>query len=240
MHGHDGCWEPPPRRGRAGRRRRAPGARVCKAVYCVLCVYGYYTARVKKGRRIVSRIRRGFIRISAPRHAAAGTGAGGRGCGSGSEVVLRITLYDRRNRPYKIYIYTHERPHTQPLRLGGQWPHSKHQDSKKETAVQQSARATLARVSRCGRKGRSGRAAVRVRVVKGGRGTPPTPRRAGVGVYRDTPPPRRGEASFRGGRGREALSTLYRLKLCRSVGLRGERCPGEPRRRSLVMRSCAE
>jgi hypothetical protein len=63
---------------------------------------------------------------------------------------------------------------------------------------------------------------------------------SGMGVYRDTPPPRRGEASFRGGRRREALSTLYRLKLCRSVGLRGERCPGEPRRRSLVMRSCAE
>ena len=187
----------------AGSRHRAavaPGAaaarraRVCVKPYCVLCecVYGYYTARVKKGRRIVSRIRRGFIRISAPRHAAAGTGAGGRGCGSGSEVVLRITLYDRRNRPYKIYIYTHERPHTQPLRLGGQWPHSKHQDSKKETAVQQSARATLARVSRCGRKGRSGRAAVRVRVVKGGRGTPPTPRRAGWAYIATRRPP--GEA----------------------------------------------
>jgi hypothetical protein len=178
-----------------------------------------------------------------------GSAAGGSGDGSGG-AGLRFRFggcftyyrspYDRRNRPYKIYIYTRERPHTQPLRLGGQWPHSKHQDSKKETAVQQSARATLARVSRCGRKGRSGRAAVRVRVVKGGRGTPPTPRRAGVGACRDTPPPRRGEASFRGGRGREALSTLYRLKLCRSVGLRGERCPGEPRRRSLVMRSCAE
>ena len=130
-------------------------------------------------------------------------------------------VYDRRNRGH---IYIRETTHTHSpcasLNTGAlQAPQAKQEGS----SVQQLARAALAR--RDGWAGRSGRAA-----ASEGGGTTPTPRRAGGGrISRHAAPKaRRGEATFRGGRGWEALLTLYRLKLCGPPPLRGVAGGGPP------------
>eukprot|EP00964_Phaeocystis_antarctica_P145225 scaffold111233_cov67-Phaeocystis_antarctica.AAC.1 len=98
-----------------------------------------------------------------------------------------------------------------------------HKLSKKEAAVQQLARAALAR--RDGWAGRGSRAAASERRRHHAHATAS----GGGRISRHAAPKaRRGEATFRGGRGWEALLTLYRLKLCGPPPLRGVAGGGPP------------